>query len=205
MSNGRLRVIGIGGTLRKGSTSLAALRRALTAAKEAGADTELLGLRDLNLPMYEPGRLLEEYGPEVGRLIKTVRETDALLLSTAAYHGTLAGVTKNALDFLQFMARDEKPYLQDKVVGLIATAGGDLAGANAVGAMVHAAHALRGTVAPLTVAVPQAWKRANGDGDIIEDDGYGGRLDQLGRLVVEMAGKLRPEVEAEAPVLRLSA
>ncbi|HZC18253.1 MAG TPA: NAD(P)H-dependent oxidoreductase, partial [Rubrobacteraceae bacterium] len=119
MSNGRSGVIGIGGTLREGSTSLGALRRALTAAKEAGADTELLDLRDLNLPLYEPGKPLEEYGPEVGQLIETVRETDALLLSTAAYHGTLAGVTKNALDFLQLMARDEKPYLQDKVVGLI--------------------------------------------------------------------------------------
>lgn len=201
MSNGRSRVIGIGGTLREGSTSVRALRRALTAAKEAGADTELLDLRDLNLPLYEPGKPLEEYGPEVGQLIETVRETDALLLSTAAYHGTLAAVTKNALDFLQFMARDEKLYLRDKVVGLIATAGGDLAGANAVGEMVHA---LRGTVAPLTVAVPQAWKRANGDDDIT-DGGYGERLEQLGRLVVEMAGRLRPEVEAEARVFRASA
>lgn len=76
------------------------------------------------------------------------------------YHGTLAGATKNALDFIQLMAGDEIPYLQDKVVGLIATAGGDLAGANAVAAMVHAVDTLRGTVAPLTVAIPQVWKRA---------------------------------------------
>jgi len=53
--DGRLRVVGIGGTLREGSTSLGGLRRAL--------------------------------------------EADALILSTTSYHGTLAGVTKNALDF----------------------------------------------------------------------------------------------------------
>jgi FMN reductase len=63
-------------------------------------------------------------------------------------------------------------------------------------------HALRGTVAPLTVAIPQAWKRTNEDGGIT-DEGCGGRLDQLGRLVVELAGRLRPEVEAQAQPLRL--
>ena len=78
------------------------------------------------------------------------------------------------------------------------------AGTNAAGAMVHAVHALRDTVAPLTVAVPQAWKRANGDGDIT-DEGYGERLDKLGHLVVEMAARLRPEVEPEAQPLRASA
>ena len=203
MKNGRLKVIGIGGTLRKGSTSLGALRRALGAAEAAGAETELLDLRELNLPMYEPGRPLEEYGTEVERFVEEVRGADALLLSTAAYHGTLAGVTKNALDFTQFMARDEKPYLQDKVVGLIATAGGDLAGANAIAAMVNAVHALRGTVAPLTVAIPQVRKRTDGDGNVT-DEGYGSRLDKLGRLVVEMASRLRAEGEPEAQVLRVS-
>ena len=199
-----MKVVGIGGTLREGSTSLGALRRALAAAKEAGAETEILDLRELDLPMYEPGRPLEECGPEVKRFLETVRGADALLLGTAAYHGTLAGVTKNALDFMQFTARDEKPYFQDKIVGLIATAGGDLAGANAVAAMVHAVHALRGTVAPLTVAIPQAWKRVDDFGNVA-DEGYGGRLDKLGRLVVEMADRLKPQTEPEEQILRASA
>lgn len=202
LKNGRLKVVGIGGTLREGSTSLVALRRALATAEEAGAETELLDLRESNLPFYEPGRSLEEYGPEVRRFVEAVREADALLLSTAAYHGTLAGVTKNALDFAQLLARDEKPYLEDKVVGLIATAGGDLAGAHAISAMVNATHALRGTVAPLTVAVPQTWKRTDKGGDIT-DETYGGRLDKLGRLVVELAVRLRPEVDER--LIRVSA
>ena len=66
---GSLRVVGIGGTLREGSRSLAALRRALDAAEEAGAEVELLDLRELGLPMYEPGLSLEEYGENVWRFI----------------------------------------------------------------------------------------------------------------------------------------
>ena len=56
----RLNVVGIGGTLREGSASLGALRRALGAARDAGAETELLDLKELGLPMYEPGRPLAE-------------------------------------------------------------------------------------------------------------------------------------------------
>lgn len=201
--DGRLRVVGIGGTLREGSSSLGALRRALGAAGEAGAQTELLDLRDLALPMYEPGRPLAEYGEGAERLVDAMRGADALILSTAAYHGTLAGVTKNALDFAQFLSGDERPYFDGRVVGLISTAGGEMAGANTTGALVHVVHALRGTVAPLMVAVPRAWERSDGDGNIT-DDGYGERLESLGRLVVDLASKLAPEEDA-GPLLRASA
>jgi FMN reductase len=188
-------VVGIGGTLRDGSTGLRALEEALRAAEEAGATTELLDLRELALPMYEPGKPLEEYGENVEKLVEAMRGADAMLWSTAAYHGTLAGVTKNALDFAQFMARDEKPYLQDKVVGLIATAGGNMAAVNAINAMVNVIHALRGVAAPLPVPVTQSWKVFDKEGNVW-DEGIADRLETLGKLVVEMATKLGPNVGA---------
>ncbi len=187
-----MRVVGIGGTLRGASSSLGALRRALEAAKEAGAETELLDLRELNLPMYESGRPLDDYGPEVRRLVEAMRGADALILSTAAYHGTLAGVTKNALDFTQFLAREERPYLDCRVVSPISTAGGVRAAANTTDAMVHVVHALRGIVAPSMVTISKAWQRCDGEGNIIDED-HGKRLDRLGKLVVEMAEGLNPE------------
>lgn len=184
-----LRVVGIGGTLRKGSTSLLALEEALRAAEEAGATTELLDLRELDLPLYEPGKPIEGYGENVKKLVEAMRGADVLLWSTAAYHGTLTGVTKNALDFAQFLARDERPYLQDRVVGLIATAGGGMAAVNAIGAMVNAVHALRGVAAPLSVPVTQSWKAFDEEGNI-RDEGVARQLESLGRLVVELAAKL---------------
>ena len=189
--DGRLRVVGIGGTLREGSSSLGALGRSLSAAEEAGAEIELLDLRELDLPMYEPGRPLEDYGPEVRRFVEAIRGADALILSTAAYHGTLAGVTKNALDFAEFLARDERPYLEGRVVGLISTAGADRAAANTTDAMVHVVHALRGVVAPQIVMIGGAWERFDDEGNVT-DEVSGERLDRLGRLVVGMAEGLRP-------------
>jgi len=194
MRDGHLKVVGIGGTLREGSSSLGALRRALDSAEDVGAEVELLDLRELALPMYEPGRPLDDYGLEVRRFVEAVREADALILSTAAYHGTLAGITKNALDFAQFLAREEQPYFDGRIVGLISTAGGDQAATNANGAMINVVHALRGIVAPLMVTILRAWRITDGDGNIT-DENPGRQLDQLGALVVELAERV-PAVSA---------
>jgi hypothetical protein len=53
----------------------------------------------------------------------TLGEAEAVIPSTAAYHGTLAGVTRNALDCIHLLGRDGRPYLQGRVVGLSRTAG----------------------------------------------------------------------------------
>jgi FMN reductase len=154
--------------------------------------------------MFRPGTSPDEYGPaaarSIARLIDTAREADAMLWSTAGYHGTLAGVTKNALDFLEFLADEEKSYLQDKVIGLIATSGGTMAGANAVNNMVQVVHALRGTVAPLMVPIPQARRNVDArSGEI--DSKWDKRLHKLGVLVVEMARALQPEAQQDEPAL----
>jgi FMN reductase len=183
-SEGRISVVGIGGTLRPASTSRMALEHALHAAEDAGAATELVSLNDWRLPMFEPGKPLEDYEPIVARFIDIAQHADAMIWSTAGYHGTIAGVTKNALDFLEFLSGSEPPYLHQRVVGLIATGAGELAAVNAINAMVHVVHALRGTVAPLFVPVPRASQSVDTTGHIV-DQKIAGRLDMLGKLVVE--------------------
>ena len=199
---GRVLVVGIGGTLRANSSSLAALSRSVRAAAEAGARTALVDLGTARLPFYEPDRPLSEYGANVQRLIDLMRAADALIVSTAAYQGTVAGVTKNALDFAEFLASDDRPYLDAKPVGLIATAAGAHAAPNAIAALVHSAHALRAIVAPFTVPIQHAWKLTTADGTIA-DPVAARRLDDLGRMVVGLAHRLRGPEPAPDPVVLL--
>jgi FMN reductase len=49
-----LTIVGLGGSLAGVSKSRAALAIALAGAASAGGETELLDLRRLNLPMYNP-------------------------------------------------------------------------------------------------------------------------------------------------------
>ncbi|MCB9453558.1 MAG: NAD(P)H-dependent oxidoreductase [Anaerolineaceae bacterium] len=190
-NNTPLHIVGIGGTLRKSSTSLSALKAALSAAETAGAVTTLLDLHILNLPMYDPELDYTDYGAHVHQYISTVRQADALLISTAAYHGSLAGVTKNAIDLLDFLPkRNGESYLHNIPVGLIATAGGDQAAVNTIGTLVQIVHSLRGTVLPLSVPIHNAKSAIAPDGRIT-DGKTAVRLEKLGELLVETAARFQ--------------
>src|SRR3974390_2609505 len=118
----KLLVVGLGGSLGRNSTSFAALEIALEGAKDAGARTASLNIRELALPMYDPAMTTP---PEsVAHMCTLIGEADGLIWSSPMYHGTISGSFKNALDWLQFLSDRKPPYLTDKIVGLISTSGG---------------------------------------------------------------------------------
>lgn len=151
----QLSVVGLGGSLAEQSSSLAALKIALQGAAETGARTELLDVRQLALPMFDP----ENSSPpdSVIRLCDAMYNADGLIWSSPMYHGTISGSFKNALDWLQLLSNRQPPYLTDKVVGLISTAGG-VQGLQAVNTMEFVVRALRGWAVPLVLPIAQAWK-----------------------------------------------
>ena len=63
------------------------------------------------------------------------------------YNGTISGSFKNAVDWLKLLDDRTPPYLTDKVVGLISTAGG-VQGLQAVNTMEFVVRALRGWAVP---------------------------------------------------------
>ena len=186
-------IVGIGGTLRTNSRSRYALERSLAAAAAKGAKTTLLDLNQLRLPMYDPNLELADYGENVAHFVETVASADGLVLSTGAYHGSMAGVTKNAIDFCEFLSDEENPYWHKKAVGLIAIAGGVNAAPNTITAMAHCVHALRGTPIPLYAAVKEGRKVFDRDGNII-DESWANRLDAVGIMVTELAWRLHIDI-----------
>ncbi len=196
-SSNLIRVVGLGGTLRENSTSLWALQYALESARAGGATTQLLDIRRLDLPMFQPDWELTDYGANVQEFVQIMRHADAFLFSTAAYHGTLAGVTKNALDYLEFLSDAARPYLHNKPVGLIATASGDSADIHSITAMINVVHSLRGYVLPLSVPIHNASKAFDINGNVINEK-IAARLTQLGKMAIETAAHFRPVSETAA-------
>jgi len=145
-------IVGLGGSLAPQSASLAALNVALTGAREFGARVQLFDLRELNLPMYVPGAPVPD---AARRLCDATYAAHGMLWSSPLYHGTISGAFKNALDWLQLLGDRTPPYLTDKVVGLISTAGGTH-GLQAVNTMEFVVRALRGWAVPLVLPIPQA-------------------------------------------------
>ena len=151
----QLFIVGLGGSLAEPSNSLAALGIALEGAREAGAEIQLFDIRKLALPMYDPSR--QDPPDAVRTLCDAVHRADGLILSSPMYHGTISGSFKNALDWLQLLADSKPPYLTDKAVGLISTAGG-VQGLQAVITMEFVVRSLRGWAVPLVLPIPQAWR-----------------------------------------------
>jgi FMN reductase len=192
----QLTVVGLGGSLAVRSNSLAALRIALEGAAEAGAITELLDIRELSLPMYDPAN--NDPPQSVLRLCDSVYGADGLIWSSPMYNGTISGSFKNALDWLRLLGDRNPPYLTDKVVGLISTAGG-VQGLQAVNTMEFVVRALRGWAVPLVMPIAQAWKAFDEHG-VPVDKGLTEQLHALGKEVARGSCQfaLQPPTRADA-------
>lgn len=202
-----LTVVGLGGSLAKRSTSLAALKIALAGATEAGAKTELLDLRELSLPMYDPAA--SDPPRSVVRLCDAVYGADGLIWSSPMYNGTISGAFKNALDWLKLLGDRNPPYLTDKVVGLISAAGG-VQGLQAVNTMEFVVRALRGWAVPLVLPIAQAWKAFDENGAPV-DSQLTEQLHALGKEVARASCQFALEpptksdaAKAEAQILPVS-
>lgn len=154
------RITGLGGSVARPSTSLAALKIALDAAAEAGAEVELFDIREMNLPMYDPQAAIP---PAVERFAEAVYGSQGMIWSSPLYHGTISGAFKNALDWLHVLGKRKPAYLTDKVIGLIATAGGTQ-GLQAVNTMEFVVRALRGWAVPLVIPIAKAWEIFDAEG-----------------------------------------
>jgi FMN reductase len=186
-----LAIVGLGGSLAETSRSRAALEVALEGAADAGAQTVLLDLRELALPMYDPDD--EDEPPEnAARLIESCYGADGMVWSSPMYQGTISGAFKNALDWLHVLGRCEPPYLHDTVVGLISAAGGTQ-GLQAINTMEFASRALRAWAVPYVVPVATAARVFDPAGRI-QDEGIETQLRTLGSEVVRVAGRFAADL-----------
>jgi FMN reductase len=145
-------VVGIGGTVRPGSTTEQALDTALESARAAGAEVvRFCGAELVELPLYHP---TDDARCETARaLVDSVRRSDGVIVASPGYHASISGLVKNALDYLEDLREDERPYLSHRGVGCIATGAGWQATVSTLGALRTIVHALRGWPTPLGAAI----------------------------------------------------
>ena len=181
----RIRIVGIGGSLAATSASLAALKVALEGAATGGAATQLLDLHALDLPMFLPAA---EPPAQVVRFCDVAHAAHGFLWSSPMYNGTVSGAFKNAIDWLHLLGNRRPPYLTDKIVGLISTAGG-IHGLHAVDTMEFIARSLRAWAVPLVLPIARASEVFAADGTV-RDTRVADQLRSLGREVARAAHQM---------------
>lgn len=176
-------IVGIGGTQREGSSSEIALRIALEAANAEGARVRMFSAADLDLPFYDPKT--SDRTSNAVALLESLRAADGVVVASPGYHGALSGMIKNALDYVEDMARDERVYFDNIPFGCISVAHGIQAAVSVLSNLRGIAHALRAVPTAYGAAIiggPQIFSGgACTDADTIE------RLQLIGIQVTRMA------------------
>ncbi len=175
-----IRLVAVSGSRRDGSYTKQALEHVLRRAREAGAETTLLDLRTVDLPLYHPDLSVSERG-DAAEALRLVREADAVVLGSPVYHDSYSSTFKNFHDYCGFDEYDQT------VVGLVAVAGGGSYGST----FEHLRSTVRGVhglVVPRQVGIRRArTKFADG---AVTDEGIEERLDALADQVVDYAERL---------------
>ncbi len=175
----QIHVVGLPGSLREPSYTRMTVRSALDGARDAGATTDLVDLRELELPFCD-GSDDEDYPDDVFELREAVGAADGIILGTPEYHGGFSGVLKNALDLMGF---DE---FEGKMIGLVGVSGGGMGALAPMNALRDVGRALHAWVVPSQAGVPRAWKAFDDDGTLT-DEGLAGRVRAVGEEVVRFA------------------
>lgn len=161
------RIVAIGGTVSSKSATEQALRVAASCASQNHAQVDVFGGEYLSaLPHY---RGTGHSAGDGSDMVEAVRRADGILISAPGYHGTISGLVKNALDYLEDLAGDERPYLDGRAVGLIATAYGDQATMSTMLTLRSIVHALRGWPTPMGATIRTYRGLFSPDGECLED------------------------------------
>ena len=115
----RLRVVGIAGSLRRGSLNRALLQAAVELAPAA---LEIIPRGLSEVPLYDGDVEAAAVPQGVQELRDAVRQADAILIATPEYNHGVPGVLKNAIDWLSRPPRASA--LNDKPCGIIGASPG---------------------------------------------------------------------------------
>jgi NAD(P)H-dependent FMN reductase len=117
-----MRIIGISGSLRRGSYNTALLRAA-AALMPAGTRLEIASIA--TIPLYDGD--LEAGGAvpaPVAALKESVAAADGLILASPEYNNSVPGVLKNTIDWLSRPARDAARIFADRAVAIMGASSG---------------------------------------------------------------------------------
>jgi chromate reductase len=96
MPDGKIKILGIPGSLRQGSFNRALIEAAIELAPD-DVDIELYLLHDI--PLYDADVEREGDPEPVRRFKQAISDADGLLVSTPQYNRSVSGVLKNAIDW----------------------------------------------------------------------------------------------------------
>jgi len=111
------KIIGVSGSLRRGSFNTSLLRAAAELSP-AGATIEITSIREI--PLYDADVEATSGIPAAVQALKDrISSADGLLIATPEYNNSIPGVVKNAIDWLSRPASDIPRVFRNRKVALM--------------------------------------------------------------------------------------
>lgn len=175
------------GALRKDSLNKKFARAAEKIAREAGAGTEFVDLKDYPMPPYDGDIEASSGVPETTRkLAEKIKAADALVISTPEYNGSIPGMLKNVIDWL---SRDKPVSLTGKHLLLLAASPGALGGVRSLWQSRPPFEMLGMHVYPSMLGLPGADKAFSEDGSLTDEKIKKQLTDLMGKYLEHVKGK----------------
>ena len=188
------KLVGVSGSLRRGSFNSALLRAAAEAMPQ-GAELTIGSIREI--PLYDGDVEADQGIPEpVAKLKEAIAAADGLLLVTPEYNNSVPGVLKNAIDWLSRPPADIKTVFGGKPVALMGASNGRFGTILSQNAWLPVLRTLRAEFWPGgRLLVSQAQNAFDQDGRLVEEK----IREQLERFLEGFVDFVRRQREAGGP------
>ncbi len=185
------KILVFAGSTRQDSFNRKLAGLAAEAARDAGAETTLIELRDYPMPLYDGDLEARDGPPENAFLLQElIAAQHGLLIASPEYNNSISPLLKNTLDWVSRTprVRGANPYA-GRVAGLLAASPGGLGGMRGLDHLRRVLDTLGMLVLPGVVAIP----RADSAFDVqsrLTDERMAGRVQAMADRLVEVAGRL---------------
>jgi NAD(P)H-dependent FMN reductase len=188
-------ILALAGSLRKDSYNKRLIRIGVKGAEAAGAEIELIDLRDFPLPVFDEDLERDQGTPEAAtKLNGLMVANDGFLISAPEYNSSITGVLKNAIDWASRPEPDEGPMaltaFRGKVATLMSASPGALGGLRGLVTVRSILGNLGVVVLPDQVAVSKAFEAFAEDGTL-KDPKQQAAIEGLGRALATFLAKLK--------------
>lgn len=164
-----VKVLAISGSTREDSWNKKLAKNAADLAKQMGATVTYVDLRDYPMPFYDADIEAQGMPENAKRLRKQMMESQAMIIATPEYNGSVSAVLKNAIDWASRneQGQPSQDAFKGKKIALMSTSPGGGGGARALGHLRSIIENVGGEVVSVQTAVPNAQTTFKSDGTLL--------------------------------------
>lgn len=187
------RILALAGSLRAASHNKLLARLALEAARDGGAETTFVDLRELPLPLFDEDLERDHGLPDNARVLKDLFATHhGLIIASPEYNSSVTAVLKNTIDWVSRPGPGENAGLVSiagKVAAILSASPGGLGGLRGLVHLRAILGNIQVLVLPDQVAISKSYEAFTADGRL-KDAAQAASVDRIAKKLVDTTRKL---------------